>query len=96
MTIFNNTKPLPKHILKSKQRAPHSTPTGTSTQVRLKESTYQDIQEIQKKLREHLGTTPSMPLIIRRSLSTYIRAVQRMDAKGMSDEAYILKEHFRG
>ena len=95
MPSFNNTKSLPKHILKSKQRAHHSTPTGTSTHVRLKESTYKDIQQIQKKLREHLGTTPSLPLIIRRSLNNYIRAALKMDDQNLEIEAFTLKEHYR-
>lgn len=84
-----------KNHLKVKQKEHHARPSGTSTQVRIKESTYQELKRAQEKLEKHLGASPSLPLIIRRSLSSYLRAITRMDEKGLEDEAFILKEHFR-
>ncbi len=84
-----------KQLLKVKQKEHHARPCGTSTQVHIKESTFQELKRVQQKLTEHLGSRPSLPLIIRRSLSTYLRALSRMDDKALGEEAFILREHFR-
>lgn len=63
--------------------------------MHIKESTLQELKRLQERFTEHLGTCPSLPLIIRRSLSTYLRAVSRMDNNGIADEAFTLKEYFR-
>lgn len=84
-----------KRNLKVKQKERYTRPNGTNTQVHIKETTLQELKKVQEKLTEQLGTCPSIPLIIRRSLGTYLRAVSRMDDKGIADEAFIIKEHFR-
>lgn len=92
---FNTTELRCKRVLKVKPKEHHSRPNGTSTQVHIKESTLQELKRVQEKLTEHLGSCPSLPLIIRRSLGSYLRAVSRMDEKGIADEAFTLKEFFR-
>ena len=81
--------------LKVKQREHYARPSGTNTQIHIKESTFQELKQLQTKLTKHLGACPSVPLIIRRALSTYLRAVSRMDEKTLADEAFVIKEHFR-
>lgn len=92
---FNTQEIRCKRNLKVKQKEHHSRPNGTSTQVHIKESTFQELKKVQEQLTAHLGACPSLPLIIRRSLSSYLRAVSRMDKKGLEDEAFTLKEFFR-
>lgn len=92
---FNTGELRCKRQLKVKQKEHHARPTGTSTQVHIKESTYQELKRVQEKLTAHLGACPSLPLIIRRSLSSYLRAVSHMDERGIRDEAFTLKEFFR-
>lgn len=92
---FNSPELRCTRQLKVKQKEHHARPNGTSTQVHIKESTLQELKKVQEKLTEQLGVCPSLPLIIRRSLSSYLRAVAKMDPKGIEDEAYTLKEFFR-
>ena len=92
---FNTPELRCKRLMKVKQKEHHSTPNGTSTQLHIKESTLKELKQLQAKLTEHLGSCPSLPLILRRSLSTYLRAVSRMDERALADEAFVIKEHFR-
>ena len=96
--VMNQSQPTElrsKRSLKVKQKEHHAKPNGTNTQIHIKESTFQELKKVQAQLTMHLGSTPSIPLIIRRSLSTYLRAVSRMDTSSIADEAFVLKEHFR-
>lgn len=92
---FSTTEMRCKRALKVKQKEHHAKPSGTNTQIHIKESTHGELKQLQEKLTANLGVCPSLPLIIRRALSTYIRAVKRMDESQLADEAFILKEHFR-
>lgn len=85
-----------KRVLKVKQKETHAKPSGTNTQIHIKDSTHREVKKLQEKLTAHLGVCPSLPLILRRALSTYIRAVSRMDDKGLADEAFVIKEYCRG
>lgn len=92
---FSTTEMRCKRILKVKQKEHHAKPSGTNTQIHIKESTHKELKKLQERLTANLGVCPSLPLIIRRALSTYIRAVMKMNEGQIADEAFVLKEHFR-
>lgn len=84
-----------KLLLKVRQKERYRKPSGSTAHIRIKESTLRELQKAQERFAAHLGATPSLPLIIRRSLSSYLRAVSKMDDKRIQDEAFTLKEFFR-
>lgn len=90
-TLGSTRKPL----LKVRQKERYKEPSGSTAHIRIKESTLRELQKAQERFTNHLGATPSLPLIIRRSLSSYLRAISKMDDKGIQDEAFTLKEFFR-